>query len=49
MIHWGFLFLAFITGVAVCYGFLYWYAKLAANIDSAIDKVFTPSEGTEKD
>lgn len=37
MIHWGFLFLAFIVGFASCYGLIYQLTKVAGRIESAIE------------
>ena len=38
MIHWAFLILAFITGFAVCYAFLYQMAKVASQVTAAIEE-----------
>lgn len=38
MIHWGFLFLAFIIGFAACYGIIYQLSKVYSQVMGAIEE-----------
>lgn len=38
MIHWGFLILAFIAGLASCYALIYQLAKVYGQITAAIEE-----------
>lgn len=39
MIHWAFLIPTFVAGFALCFIFIYWYAKLAGEIDARIERM----------
>ena len=38
MIHWGFIVLGYIAGFVSCYALIYQVAKIAAQVEGAIEK-----------